>query len=211
MDTLPLPPHPSLEQYKKRAKDLVKAANSPDPEAVRAWASDWLADLASRLGVTVTPFVQHSFDRAVEDIDARVRKQAKASGAGSAFKLADAQWLIARAHSFETWAAFVRHLEGGASRDPRDHEFEAGADAIVSGDLATLESLAQTESVADSRAVRAHSPIDASALRRGQRHRGFSTEDTAQRRRRSRAICSTPAPRSTRCQIPMAATGTRRR
>ncbi len=30
MDTLPLPPHPSLEQYKKRAKDLVKAANSPD-------------------------------------------------------------------------------------------------------------------------------------------------------------------------------------
>ena len=139
MDTLPLPPHPSLEQYKKRAKDLVKAANSPDAEAVRAWASDWLAHLASRLDVTVTPFVQHSFDRAVEGIETRVRKQARSSGA--AFKLADAQWLIARAHSFETWAAFVHHLEGPASSDSRDGEFEAGADAIVSGDLATLESL----------------------------------------------------------------------
>ena len=157
MDTLPLPPHPSLDQYKKRAKDLVKAANSPDLEAVRTWASDWLANLASRLGVTVTPFVQHSFDRAVEDIDARVRNHAEASGAGSPFKLADAQWLIARAHSFENWAAFVRHLEGAASRDPRDHEFEAGADAIVSGDLATLESLLrQNPSLIRARSERTH-------------------------------------------------------
>lgn len=142
MDTLPLPPHPNLEQYKNRAKDLVKAANSPDPAAVRVWATDWLQTLAGLLGVTVTPFVQHSFDRAVEGIEERVREQTKASGAaGSAFKLADAQWLIARAHSFENWAAFVCHLGEATSNDPRDREFEAGADAVVTGDSATLESL----------------------------------------------------------------------
>jgi len=39
-DALPIPPHPSLEQYKKRAKDLVKAARSEDADAIRVWAAD---------------------------------------------------------------------------------------------------------------------------------------------------------------------------
>ena len=42
MDTLPLPPSPSLEQYKKRAKALVTAAESADPSASgRANGSSW--------------------------------------------------------------------------------------------------------------------------------------------------------------------------
>ena len=32
-DALPLPARPNRDQYKKRGKDLVKSANSPDPAA----------------------------------------------------------------------------------------------------------------------------------------------------------------------------------
>ena len=51
MDTLPLPPRPDLEQYRKRAKELVKAAGSTDDDAVRAWATEWLETLARLRGV----------------------------------------------------------------------------------------------------------------------------------------------------------------
>ncbi len=66
MDTLPLPPRPSLEQYRKLAKDLVAAARSNDDNAVRAWARDWLESLVKHLGVEPSPFVQSSIDRAIE-------------------------------------------------------------------------------------------------------------------------------------------------
>ena len=35
MDPKPLPAHPSLEQYKKQAKDLLKAYRSADVETIR--------------------------------------------------------------------------------------------------------------------------------------------------------------------------------
>ncbi len=44
-DALPLPPHPNLDQYKKRAKDLLKASQSTDPAAIRTWAAEWIASL----------------------------------------------------------------------------------------------------------------------------------------------------------------------
>ena len=73
MDTLPLPPRPNLSQYKKRAKDLVTAATSTEPDAVREWATEWLQTLAHLLGVTVSAFVQASFDRAVETVEKPVQ------------------------------------------------------------------------------------------------------------------------------------------
>lgn len=142
MDTLPLPSRPNLEQYKKRAKDLVAAAKLKDPGAVRAWATEWLETLAKLLDVTITPFVQHSFDRAVEQIEERVReKSEQARASGTKFTLADAQFLIAQAHSFENWAEFANHLERPFKGDARGREFEAAVDAVVGGDLPTLESL----------------------------------------------------------------------
>ena len=36
---LPLPPHPSLERYKKLAKQLT--AGIDDPHARRDWRNDW--------------------------------------------------------------------------------------------------------------------------------------------------------------------------
>ena len=49
-DALPLPPRPNLEQYRKLAKDLVKACRSGDPTAIREWANEWIHALASLPG-----------------------------------------------------------------------------------------------------------------------------------------------------------------
>ena len=75
MDTLPLPPRPHLDQYRKRAKDLVAAARSSDPDAIRAWAADLIGAIA-RLTGAQSEFVRHSIDRAVEEIGRRIRDAA---------------------------------------------------------------------------------------------------------------------------------------
>lgn len=141
MDTLPLPPRPNLEQYRKRAKDLVTASQSKDPGAIRAWVTEWLETLARLLEVRITPFAQGSFDRAIGELEARVREKSAPNTKGAKFTLADAQFLIARAHSFENWAEFASHLERPFRGDPEGREFEAAVDAVVSGDLAMLEAL----------------------------------------------------------------------
>lgn len=142
MDTLPLPPRPDLEQYKKRAKELLAATESTDPGAIRAWATECLATLARLLGVEITPFVQGSFDRAVETLEARVREKLARSGAARApFQLTDAQYLIARAHGFESWSEFASHVRGFSSDDPAVLEFESAAEAVVHGDLGLLRAL----------------------------------------------------------------------
>ncbi len=43
-DILPLPAHPDLEHYRKRAKELAKACRSGN-DAVRAWAVQWVEKL----------------------------------------------------------------------------------------------------------------------------------------------------------------------
>ena len=141
MDTLPLPPRPDIEQYRKRAKSLVTAANSGDPNAVKQWATDWLKALTKLLGVEITDFVQGSFDRAIDhlDSDAKARVE-KAKAKGDAFALADAQHLIARAHSYESWASFAEEIKA-LQTVTRTSVFEQAADAVVTGDLATLDGL----------------------------------------------------------------------
>ena len=63
-------------------------------------------------GITITPFIQASIDRAIETIEARVRQPGDRSNAkGERFTLADAQFLIAGAHGFENWAEFAGHIE----------------------------------------------------------------------------------------------------
>ena len=156
MDTLPLPPRPDLAQYKKRAKDLVTVAKSKDPGAVRAWATEWLESLAKLRGVPITEFVQHSFYRAVAGIEERVREKLDAARDGrKPFTLADAQFLIAQAHGFESWAEFAHHIDG--PHDAKGREFEAAVDAVVTGDLATLESLVhQHPDLIRARSTRVH-------------------------------------------------------
>jgi ankyrin repeat protein len=157
MDTLPLPPRPDLDQYRKRAKTLVVAANSGDANAVKQWADDWLRTLTRLLGVEITPFVQHSFERAVEGIEKEVASRiSRAEKDGSRFALADAQHLLAQAHSYENWADFAREIEGLRS-EAGQSDFERAADAVVTGDLARLnEMLEKNPSLVHEHSARKH-------------------------------------------------------
>jgi len=76
-----LPAHPSLEQYKKQAKELVRAVAARNVDAldtIRRWHPRFRKTTDDQL-TTVT--------------------------------LADAQLAIARAHAFPSWPKFVAHLE----------------------------------------------------------------------------------------------------
>src|SRR5678815_1357702 len=154
MNTLPLPASPSLEQYQKRAKDLVKAARSTTPDAVHAWASDWLRSLAKALGVAIDARMQSALDEAIVDIERRVlTRLEKAQAANEPFTHADAQFFIASAHGFVNWAEFANHIGQPFAGDSQGREFEAAVDAVVTGDMATLESLVRQ----NPGLVRAHS------------------------------------------------------
>jgi len=82
MDIKELPTHPSLEQYKKQAKDLVKAYKSNDPEAIRRIRNN------------------HPHIDRLPDSDIPNAK----------FALADGQLVIARENGFTSWAKFKEFL-----------------------------------------------------------------------------------------------------
>lgn len=88
-----LPPRPSLEQYKKQAKDLLKACRAEDPEAIRR--------------------INHQRPRASE-----TDGELTASGC----TLAESQFAIAREHGFESWPKFSKHLQGLANGAVRQYE-----------------------------------------------------------------------------------------
>ena len=83
MDHKPLPAHPSLEQYKKQAKELLKAYRSADVETIRR----------------------------VKRNHPRFEKLAEPGFDISKFALADAQLVIAREHGFESWPKFTKRIE----------------------------------------------------------------------------------------------------
>ena len=60
---------------------------------------------------------------------------------GAKCVLADAQFVIARSHGFMSWPRLVKHLEGLTRTSSSVSRFEAAADAIVAGDVATLNRL----------------------------------------------------------------------
>src|SRR5713101_1114011 len=95
-DALPLPSRPSVEQYKKRAKDLVKSCRSGDPAAIRVWATQWIEAIAA---------LQREPDARGTEINARADQveqfaRKRLSGGDKPCALADAQFVIARAHGF---------------------------------------------------------------------------------------------------------------
>jgi len=112
---LPLVPRPNLEAYRKIAKDLVKAWKPDNPAAVREWAERWAATSQ------------------VDDI----AQFAAARGR----TLTGAQFVVARLHGFESWPKFAKHVTALAASGSPVSRFEAAADSISDGELATLNRL----------------------------------------------------------------------
>ena len=135
-DALPLPPHPNLDQYKKRAKDLVKASHSPDPTAIRAWAANWIDSLVRLSGLTITPQLPVRIEYWTDRLEKFARQQLSETGT-----LAAAQFVMARAQGFESWPKLAKHLESIARANSPVNHFELAVDAIISGDTATLQRL----------------------------------------------------------------------
>jgi len=83
MDAKPLPYRPSLEQYKKQAKELLKAYRSAEVETIRR----------------------------IKRNHPRFEKLSEPGFEISKFALADAQLVIAREHGFESWPKFTKRIE----------------------------------------------------------------------------------------------------
>jgi ankyrin repeat protein len=117
MDTKELPAHPSLDHYKKQAKDLLKSVKSGHPEA--------LESILQRLSNDHT----------------RLGRLAGLDLAGTKLRLADVQFVIARDYGFESWPRFAKHIAGLTLKSSPISRFESAADAIVAGDIPKLQDL----------------------------------------------------------------------
>jgi hypothetical protein len=143
-DALPLPPHPNLEHYRKRAKDLSRIGS--DGPALNHWIGDWLTTLTklSHQPVSTTPdqLAQFVLDQT----------------SGKKLSLSRSQFILARAHGFQSWPKFTKHLESLSRPNSPISHFEHAADAIVAGDLDTLRTLlAKNPALARARSTREHS------------------------------------------------------
>lgn len=154
-DALPLPQRPNLERYKKLAKELVKACKSKDAEAIGNWAEKWMDALATQSGVKFTrrrPFVIVRTDQVEEFAKKKLIKES------SSCRLADAQFVIARSHGFDSWPKFSKHLDALMQKSSSIARFEAAADSIINGDIDTLTRLLREDpKLVHARSSREHS------------------------------------------------------
>lgn len=139
-DVLPLPPRPDLSHYRKRAKDLVRACRSDDPGAIRAWAAQWIADLIELQPGHAAAADRARLDRPIDQVATFARERLTAAECA----LSQAQFVIARGHGFTSWPKLVTHLEAMAGGSPIS-SFEHAADAIVEGDIPTVQRLLREE------------------------------------------------------------------
>ena len=95
-----IPTRPSLEQYRKQAKDLLDGVAKQTPDALGR----------------------------VETCHPRLQGLTASSLVASKMKLADAQLVIAREHGFESWPKFSSHLSAlqGAQPDAFDERLRTG-------------------------------------------------------------------------------------
>ena len=151
---IPLPPRPNLEQYKKLAKDLVKACKSGDGDAIQRWARDWMETL---LLLQQTPSPSRARFEAEQIAKFAQSRLTRTHPGNRACALSDAQFIIARVHGFESWPKLAKHLEGLSQSQSPVSNFEAAAEAIVTGDLpALVQLMRQDPALVHARSTREH-------------------------------------------------------
>jgi len=138
-DALPQPPNPSVEQYRKLAKDLVKACAAETRDGIRNWTTAFVQQLVQLSGLEITPNLPMRVSRWIEQVTEFATKTLCQGERRCA--LTGAQFVIARSLGFTNWPRFVKHLEEMKQRTSPVSEFERAADAIVRGDLKTLRVL----------------------------------------------------------------------
>jgi ankyrin repeat protein len=110
MEAKPLPARPSLAQYKKQAKELVKEFE----EARRGASAD--AEVFARVKEWHPRFAK---TRETEEAKRRgaegAEKTKRTDIRGAKLALADAQLVIAREHGFESWPKFAKEVEARAA------------------------------------------------------------------------------------------------
>lgn len=154
-DALPLPQRPNLERYRKLANELVKACKSSDPVAISRWAEKWVSMLARKSGVTFKREVTVVIARWAAQVEEFVQRKLMRDGGGC--RLADAQFVLARCHGFESWSRFAKFLNALGQKSSAVSRFEAAADAIVEGDLTTLKRLLRDDpALVRARSAREH-------------------------------------------------------
>jgi len=126
-----LPPRPNLQQYKKQAKELLKACSSGHPDDIHLWAERWFETNA-----------EQTHREQMDHIEKRVRASKLLKPDPT---LADAQFFVAREHGFENWPKFVKQIQALHREDSLEATFEAAASAIASGDIQTLRRLLRTQ------------------------------------------------------------------
>src|SRR5262245_10524684 len=145
-DALPLPAQPSVEQYKKLAKDLVKVCRSGDQATMSDWAMRWVESLVRLQQGTDGLRKDMNVQSSAEDVGQFARKKLlDGDRQEGRCRLADAQFVIARAHGFLSWPRFAKHLQSLALATSGVSTFEAAANAIVTGDLSTLTRLVREQ------------------------------------------------------------------
>jgi len=162
LDALPLPPRPNLEQFKKQAKELLKACKAGDPQALTDWLTHWFEAQLKFDAALVNarrPYapgeiafrIRHGIESVIKNLGVMD------SASRSTCTLSRAQFALAREFGFASWPQFARHVEALAQANSPISGFEAAVDAIVSGDLETLKNLLSNDpTLANARSTRDH-------------------------------------------------------
>lgn len=162
LDALPVPPRPNLEQYKRQAKELLKACKADDPNVLREWIAQWVQShlkIDPPDGSARRPYTAGEVASRVRLGIERVTKHLGATDPASrrSCTLTRAQFALAREFGFASWNQFARHVEHLARTHSPISGFESAVDAIVGGDLATLEKLLREQpALAKARSTREH-------------------------------------------------------
>jgi ankyrin repeat protein len=122
MDLKPLPFRSTLEQYQEQAEELLEAHRSGDSQAIRVMHENHPRFLDSKI-----PWLPKNLSAS------EIRS--------AALELADAQLIIARWYSFQSWPALAEYVEAVTRDGSPVFQFESAVEAVITGDLAMLESL----------------------------------------------------------------------
>lgn len=153
-DALPLPVHPNLERYKKLAKDLAKVANDVEPTVLRAWITNWIQTLVRLANLTLDGQLPVEIDRWINELDEFIRREKSSS---KHLSLTKAQFILARSHGFDSWPKFAKQVESLQHGDTTAANFERAVEAIVTGDIGTLEAaLREDPDLVSVRSAREH-------------------------------------------------------